>query len=114
VRALALALCISITGCAFAVKHPAVTIGGVAGVIGLGSCELATDFDSHGTCAIIGGAAALALGGIVALAVLLGGEGHTVLVEDPPPPLEREKPTPAPAPAPAPPSAPPPPAPPPP
>lgn len=112
-RALALTLCITITGCAFGVKHPAITIGLTTGVIGLGSCELATEFDSNGTCAIVGGGAGLAIGAIVALAILLGGEGHTVLVEEPPPPLERDKkkqpppppePTePAPAPAPTPP-----------
>jgi hypothetical protein len=103
-RALALALAISIsgsvTGCAFAVKHPAITAGIVGGTVAFGSCELGTDFESHGTCGIIGGSGALGLAGIVALAILLGGEGHTVLVGDEgPPPIVREKKSPAPEPA---------------
>jgi hypothetical protein len=99
-RALALALCISVTGCAFAVKHPAITAGIVGGTIAFGTCELGTDLDNHGA----GGSGALALFGIVGLAILLGGEGHTVLVgeEAEPPPIVREKKSPPPPPEPAP------------
>lgn len=109
-RSLAVVLAISVSGCAFGVKHPAITAGIVGGTVALGSCEVGTDFDSHGTCAIIGAGGAVALFGIVALAILLGGEGHTVLVgeETEPPPIVREKksppaPTPTPTPEPTPP-----------
>lgn len=101
-RAPALVLAISLTGCAFAVKHPAVTAGVVGGTVAFGTCELGTDLDSHGTCGIVGGSAALALAGVVALAILLGGDGHTVLqepmTEDPPPIVRDKKPAPPPAP----------------
>jgi len=65
-------LCLALLGlgnCAFAVKHQAVTIGIVAGTVGFGTCEL--NINSHPTCAIIGGSAALVLGGITALVTLL-------------------------------------------
>lgn len=99
-RALALVVAISVSGCAFAVKHPAVTAGIFGGTVALGSCEIGTDFENHGACGIIGGAGALALFGIVGLAILLGGEGHTVLVgeETAPPPIVREKKSPPPPP----------------
>lgn len=112
-RALAFALVLSVTGCAFAVKHPAITAGIVGGTVAFGTCELGTGFESTGTCSIIGGAAAVGLAGIVALAIVLGGDGHTVLVgeETAPPPIVREKkPAPAPAPEPPVPTEPPPPA----
>jgi len=115
-RALALLIALALCNCAFAIRHPAITSGIVGGVVGLSTCELGTNFDGgeQTTCGLIGGAAGIGLGGIVALAVLLGGNGHTVLVEDPeelPPPIVRAKkpppspspspePTPAPAPAP--------------
>ncbi len=99
-RALALVLAISITGCGFAVRHPAITAGIVGGTVAFGTCELGTDFENHGACGIIGGSGAVALAGIVALAVLLGGEGHTVLqepmTEDPPPIVREKKPAPPP------------------
>lgn len=108
-RALALMLCVTVAGaagCEFAVKHPAVTSGIVGATVGFGTCEIGTDFDSNGTCAVIGGGAGVALFAIVGLAILLGGEGHTVLQEsmtEAPPPLVRDKkPPPPPAPAPAP------------
>jgi len=108
-RTLALVLVLSVTGCAFGVKHPAITAGIVGGTVALGSCEIGTDFDNHGACGIIGGAGAVALLGIVGLAILLGGDGHTVLVgeEAQPAPIVREKkptPTPTPAPEPSPPA----------
>jgi hypothetical protein len=103
-RATALTLCIALTGCTFGVKHPAITAGIVGGVVGLGTCEIGTGFDladgkTQGQCGLIAGGAGLLLGGIVALAVVLGGEGHTVLVQDDqPPPLVRDKKQPEPAP----------------
>jgi hypothetical protein len=51
--------------CAFAQKHPAVTIGLVAGTIGFGTCGLAVD--KLGTCAVVGLGAGFVLGGITGL-----------------------------------------------
>lgn len=114
-NALLLAACLlaSAPGCGFAVKHPAITAGILGGTVGLGSCELAGA--DHSSCFLIGGGAAAVLGGVVALALLVGGEGRTILVEDPadqtrpePPTIEDQEPVPepsptaAPAPAPAP------------
>lgn len=103
-RALALALALAVSGCAFGVKHPALTAGIVGGTVALTTCEIGTDFDSHGTCGIVGASGAVGLFAIVGLAILLGGEGHTVLVGDEavPPPIVREKKTPPPAPDPTP------------
>ncbi len=104
-RALALTLCVTVAGaagCEFAVKHPATTSGIVGATVGLSTCEIGTDFDSNGTCGIVGAGAGVALFAIVGIAILLGGEGHTVLQEpmtEEPPPLVRDKkqpPTPAP------------------
>ena len=109
-RALAITLCLALTSCAFAVKHPAITSGLVGGSIGLLTCEIGTGFDlSDGemvaTCGAIGGGVGLVLGGVVALAVALGGEGNTILqegmTEDPPPLIrDRKKPEPEPQPEP--------------
>ena len=52
----------------FAKNHPGVTIGATAGVIGFGACAMAVD--KVGTCAIIGGSAALVLGGITGLVTM--------------------------------------------
>jgi len=83
-RATALALIVSLSGCSFAVKHPAATAGLVGATLGFTTCEVGTDFDEHGACALVGGGAAALLGGAVLLAVLLGGEGNTVLTEPAP------------------------------
>ena len=105
--ALALSLLVPSAGCGFAVKHPAITAGILGGTVGLGTCELAGA--DHTSCFAVGGSAALVLGGVVALAMLLGGDGNTVLteplVEDTrpePPTIEDLPPAPAPAQAPAP------------
>jgi hypothetical protein len=68
-RAPALALVFALGGCAFSQKHPGITIGATAGVIGFGACGLAVE--KIGTCGIIGGSAALVLGGITGLVTLL-------------------------------------------
>jgi hypothetical protein len=60
---------ISLSGCESAAKHPAITVGTVAGTMGFGLCELSVA--ELGTCGIIGGVAALGLGGITALVTLL-------------------------------------------
>jgi hypothetical protein len=62
--ALLLALC----GCMFAKNHPGVTIGATAGVIGFGACGMAVE--KLDTCALIGGSAALVLGGITGLVTM--------------------------------------------
>lgn len=76
-RALALSLIVSVTGCKFAVQHPAVTAGIVGGTVALGTCEMADGTQKE--CFAIGGAAAAGLGLITGLALLLGGNGDTVL-----------------------------------
>ncbi len=82
-RAAALVLIITLSGCAFAAKHPATTAGIVGATLGLTTCEIGTDFEgAHGTCVGVGAGAALLLGGTVFLAMLLGGEGNTVLQPD--------------------------------
>ena len=68
-RALVVLALVSLAGCESAAKHPAITIGTVTGTMGFGLCELSVA--ELGTCAIVGGAAALALGGITALVYLL-------------------------------------------
>jgi hypothetical protein len=55
--------------CESAAKHPGITIGAVTGTMGFGLCSLSVS--ATGTCAIVGGAAALALGGITALVTLI-------------------------------------------
>jgi len=62
------ALLVLLAGCTFAKNHPGVTIGATAGVIGFGACGMAVD--KLGTCAIIGGSAALVLGGITGLVTM--------------------------------------------
>ncbi len=87
-----LALVATLAGCEFAAKHPAVTIGIVGGVVAEGTCELATG--EHLTCGAVSGGVALGLAGIVALAILLGGDGNTVLQgpdpDDPPPAVPQD------------------------
>jgi hypothetical protein len=55
--------------CEFAQKHPAVAAGIAGGTVGFVGCV--TDSVDMSTCAIVGGSAALFLGGIAALATLL-------------------------------------------
>ena len=64
-----LAVLVGLASCESAAKHPAITIGAVAGTIGFGTCALSVD--NLGTCGIVGGSAALVLGGITALVTLL-------------------------------------------
>ena len=99
-RALCLSLLLSLTSCKFAVKHPAATIGIVGASVGLLTCEIGTGFDvadgeTQLTCGAIAAGAGLALAGIVALAIYFGGDGHTILVEEPIEPIVREKKQPA-------------------
>jgi hypothetical protein len=75
----------SAPGCAFAVDHPAVTAGIVGGTLGFGTCKLASD--SYGTCAVVGGGAGAFLGLVAAAALWLGGDGHSVMIEEQAQPL---------------------------
>ena len=59
------ALIVLLAGCGFAQKHPGVTVGIVAGTIGFGACGLAVE--DLKTCAVIGAAAGVALGGLTGL-----------------------------------------------
>lgn len=88
-----LALIATLSGCEFAVRHPAITAGIAGGLIAGGTCELSTHNASggsghEGACAIVTGAAGVGLALIVAGAIALGGDGHTILWDEhaPPPP----------------------------
>lgn len=72
---------LSATGCKFAVQHPAITAGIVGGTVGLGTCEMADGTQKQ--CFAVAGAAGLGLGLITGLAMLLGGNGDTVLNNEP-------------------------------
>ncbi|HEX2690299.1 MAG TPA: hypothetical protein VHN14_26975, partial [Kofleriaceae bacterium] len=86
----------STQGCSFAVNHPAVTAGIVGGTLGLATCKLASD--NIGACLAVGGGAGGFLALVTATALWLGGDGHTVMVEDQAQPLpEESRPRPRPA-----------------
>lgn len=70
--ALVVVAAVSLGGCRFAVKHPAVTAGVVVGTIGLGTCELASD--DHKACFAISGGAGVGIALITAVALWLGYE----------------------------------------
>jgi len=78
-RALALTLAISVSGCPFAVQHPPATAAILGGSIGLVTCEVGTDFDEHAACGIVTAGAAAVLGLVTWAAIALGGPGDTVL-----------------------------------
>ncbi|NVB78722.1 MAG: hypothetical protein HOV81_10040 [Kofleriaceae bacterium] len=64
-RTLALVALLSVGSCAFAQKHPAITIGAVAGTLTLGLCSL--NVSDKVDCLIAGGIAGVGLGGITGL-----------------------------------------------
>jgi hypothetical protein len=72
--------------CAQAVKHPAITAAVLGGVVGFGTCEI--EEGNHATCAAIGGGAALFLGGIAALVMLIAPAEEPVtegeVIDEPP------------------------------
>src|SRR4051812_44190857 len=76
------------SGCGFAVKHPAVTAGITGGLLGFGTCKLASD--DYPPCLGVAGAAGAFLGLAAAAALWLGGDGHTVLVEEQAKPLPED------------------------
>ncbi len=80
-RPVALALAFSLCGCNFAVTHPAITGGIVAGTVALGSCELAaSDARSelggvhYPTCFAVAAVAGVGLALITGVALWLGSE----------------------------------------
>jgi len=75
----------SAPGCEFAVNHPAVTAGIVGGTLGLATCKLASD--NIGACLAVGGGAGAFLGLVAATALWLGGDGHSVMIEQQAQPL---------------------------
>jgi len=86
--AAALAVAAPSSGCAFAVEHPTITAGVVGGVIGLGTCKLASD--NIGSCLAVGGGAGAFLGLVAAAAIWLGGDGNTAPVEEQAQPLPED------------------------
>ncbi|HEX4422766.1 MAG TPA: hypothetical protein VH165_32850 [Kofleriaceae bacterium] len=72
-------------GCAFAVDHPATTAGIVAATFAFGTCKLASD--DYAACGLAGAGAGAFLFGVTALALWLGGDGHSVLIEEQAKPL---------------------------
>jgi hypothetical protein len=76
-RALSIAGLFALAGCTFAQKHPGVTVGVVAGVVGSGACLMAVE--KLDTCALIGGIAGVGLGGITGLVTLFADtEDHSL------------------------------------
>jgi len=67
-------------GCASAVRHPAITAGVVAGTFGFATCKLASD--NYPACLGVAGGAGAFLGLVTATALWLGGDGHSVLIEE--------------------------------
>jgi type IV secretory pathway VirB10-like protein len=86
VSALALSL-----SCNFAVKHPAITAGVVAGTTGLVTCELASE--DHKPCFIAGGAVGVGLALVAAFALWLGSEDEPAApaTSEPPPQVDWDK-----------------------
>lgn len=78
----------STTGCGFAVNHPAVTAGVVGGTLGLATCKLASD--NLGACLAVGGGAGAFLALFATAALWLGGDGHSVLIEEQAQPLPED------------------------
>jgi hypothetical protein len=61
-------LAVVFANCTFSQRHPAITAGIVGGAIGFSAC--AVDNARMKTCAIVGGGAAVFLGGIMALVTM--------------------------------------------
>jgi hypothetical protein len=74
------ALALAGGGCTFAVDHPAVAAGVSGLALGFGTCKL--ESDDYATCGAVGASVGVGLAVVTAVALWLGGDGHTVLVED--------------------------------
>ena len=87
--AIAVACALSATpGCGFAVKHPAVAAGVVAGTLGFATCKLASD--NYTACGLVAGGAGAFLGLVAAAALWLGGDGNTAATEEQAQPLPED------------------------
>jgi hypothetical protein len=74
-------LLLALAGCAFARKHPGITVGIATGSVGFFSCEIAVD--KVGTCAAIGAVTGVILGGITGLFAILGADhAHQILTPE--------------------------------
>jgi hypothetical protein len=82
--ALVLALAATLgTSCSFATKHPGVTVGITAGTVGFVTCGVAVE--ELKPCSIVGGIAALAIGGITGLVTtFFDTEDHTLPSDEEP------------------------------
>jgi hypothetical protein len=74
--------------CGFAVKHPAVTAGIVAGTLGFTTCKLASD--NYAACGLVAGGAGAFLGLVTAAALWLGGDGNSSAIEEQAEPLPED------------------------
>ena len=81
--------------CGFAVKHPAVTAGVVAGTLGFTTCKLASD--NYAACGLVAGGAGAFLGLVTAAALWLGGDGNSSALEEQAQPLPEDDQPPMPA-----------------
>lgn len=66
--------------CGFAVKHPAITAGVVAGSLGFATCKLASD--NYAACGLVAGGAGAFLGLVTAAALWLGGDGNSTALDE--------------------------------
>ena len=81
-RLLIATLVAQLTGCGFAVRHPAATAAIAAGTIALGSCEL--ESSNQKACLLVGGGAAAFLGLVAGLAMwTMGGDHEEEVLRDP-------------------------------
>ncbi len=84
------ALLVTTPSCAFAVKHPAIAAGAVAGTVALGTCELAAS--DHGRCFLTSGAVGVGLAVIASVALWLGSEDEVApTTSEPAPKIDWEK-----------------------
>jgi hypothetical protein len=74
--------------CGFAVKHPAITAGVVAGSLGFATCKLASD--NYAACGLVAGGAGAFLGLVTAAALWLGGDGNSSALDEQAEPLPEE------------------------
>jgi hypothetical protein len=72
-------------GCATAVNHPPLTAGVVGAVLGFSTCKLAKD--DYAACGLVGVGAGAFLAVVAATALWLGGDGHSVMIEEQAKPL---------------------------
>ena len=86
--AAALIAALPAAGCATAVNHPALTVGAVGVTLGFSTCKLAKD--DYAACGLVGAGAGAFLALVTATALWLGGDGHSVMVEEQARPLPED------------------------